>query len=176
MACHGFQWWGIPLWGGKEKERVHNLSSKGSSPNSSSGYNSHGWSVRESDSVKFPLKKGVSSPRRIKKKWHSREERRIDREHDIVVVPNDGVSLSESESEDSDWSIGWLEPHGHDFLSDDETDDSFAVLVPCYRNNVRGRVGEPSSQLLNVIQHVTNEHFSEGKNLMDQWLSSLRHF
>ncbi|KAL9229595.1 hypothetical protein vseg_005045 [Gypsophila vaccaria] len=165
MACQGFQWWGMPLWGGKEKERVQsNVCSKGSSSNPSS------------ESIKFPLKRGVSSTRKVRKKWGSREERRVDREHDLVVVPNDGVGLSESESEDSDWSIGWLEPHGHDFLSDDETDDSFAVLVPCYRNDVRGRVVEPSSQLLNVIQHVTNEHFTEGKNLMDQWLSSLRHF
>ncbi|KAL2905851.1 hypothetical protein RDABS01_004561 [Bienertia sinuspersici] len=48
------------------------------------------------------------SSRKIKKKWHSREERKIDREHDVVLVPNDGFCLSGSESEDSDWSLdGW---------------------------------------------------------------------
>ncbi|XP_074294488.1 uncharacterized protein LOC141622340 [Silene latifolia] len=166
MACHGFQWWGIPLWGGKDKEKVPNINGS-----SSSSSNSHGY-----ESVKFPLKKGVSSPRKFKKKWHSREERKIDREHDVVLVPKDGVGLSESESEDSDWSIGWLEPHGHDFLSDDETDDSFAVLVPCYRNDRRGIIEGPNSHLLNAIQSLTNEHFTEGKNMMDQWLSSLQQF
>ncbi|KAL3649963.1 hypothetical protein CASFOL_006366 [Castilleja foliolosa] len=35
----------------------------------------------------------------------------------------------------SDWSIGWLEPHAPGFHSDGDTDDSFAVLVPCYRHD-----------------------------------------
>ncbi|XP_074296539.1 uncharacterized protein LOC141626793 [Silene latifolia] len=169
MACHGFQWWGIPSWGGKEKEKVPNINE------SSSNSQGYGVGIKETESVKFPLKKGVSSPRKFKKKWHSREERKIDREHDVVLVPKDGVGLSESESEDSDWSIGWLEPHGHDFLSD-ETDDSFAVLVPCYRNDRRGIIEGPNNHLLNAIQSLTNEHFTEGKNMMDQWLSSLQQF
>ncbi|KAK9678851.1 hypothetical protein RND81_11G237000 [Saponaria officinalis] len=163
MAYHGFHWWGLPLWGGKEKKRVHNISSNASSSISSSEYNSrgYGFGMSGNESVKFPLKKGVSSPRKIKKKWRSRDERKLDREeHDVVVVPNDGVCLSGSESDDSDWSIGWLEPHGPDFLSDDETDDSFAVLVPCYRNDERGQVEGPNNQLLNAIHHLTNEHFN----------------
>lgn len=74
----------------------------------------------------------TSSSRRVKRKWQSREERKIDREYDIVIVPSDGGCVSGSESEDSDWSVGWLEPHGPGFNSDDDLDDSFAVLVPCY--------------------------------------------
>ncbi|XP_078433259.1 uncharacterized protein LOC144704646 [Wolffia australiana] len=40
-------------------------------------------------------------------------------------------------SDDSDWSIGWLEPHTPDFFADAEPpepdpESSFAVLVPCY--------------------------------------------
>ena len=48
----------------------------------------------------------------------SREERRIDREYDVVIVLSDagGGCLSGSESDDSDWSIGWLEPHGNNPL------------------------------------------------------------
>lgn len=136
-----------------------------------------------SDTVKFPLKgtrvasssSSSSSSKKIKKKWQSREERKIaNREHD----PADGVCLSGSESEDSDWSIGWLEPHGPDFLCDDETDDSFAVLVPCYSNDRWGPVQGPNTQLQSAIKNLTNEHFkfNEGKNLTEQWLSSLPNF
>lgn len=174
MAFPGFQWGALPLWGGKEDEREN--ASDCFSPNSLSDY---GYGVREPDTVKFPFKGAnvtSSSPRKIKKKWHSREERKIDREHDVVLVPTDGVCLSGSESEDSDWSIGWLEPHGPNFLSDDETDDSFAVLVPCYRNHRWGPVEGPNSQLLNAIKNLSNEHFTQEKNFMEQWLSSLQNF
>lgn len=179
MAFPKFKLWGLPLW--SRKEETENLSNICSS-NPSSDY---GFGLREIESVKFPWKgtrmgssssSSSSSPRKIKKKWHSREERRIEREHDVVMVPNDGVCLSGSESEDSDWSIGWLEPHGPDFLSDDETDDSFAVLVPCYKHDRRGPVEGPNAQLLNTIKNFTSEPFTEGKNLMDQWLSSLQNF
>lgn len=159
MAFPRFQLWGLPLWGGKDD--TENIS-KISSLNSLSDC---GFGLREIESVKFPLKKGArmtsssssSSPRKIKKKWHSREERKIEREHDVVMVPSDGVCLSGSESEDSDWSIGWLEPHGPDFLSDDENDDSFAVLVPCYR---KGPVERPNTQFLNTIKNLSSEPFS----------------
>ncbi|XP_010680345.1 uncharacterized protein LOC104895509 [Beta vulgaris subsp. vulgaris] len=175
MAFPRFKLWGLPLWGGKEEtENFTNMCSSNSSPN-------NGFGVREIESVKFPVrgtKMNSSSSRKIKKKWHSREERKIEREHDVVIVPKDGVCLSGSESEDSDWSIGWLEPHGPDFLSDDETDDSFAVLVPCYRNDRRGPTEGPNSniQLLNTIKNFTSEPYTEGKNMMDQWLSSLQNF
>ncbi|KAI3854920.1 hypothetical protein MKX03_009078 [Papaver bracteatum] len=105
-------WWS---WRGKEKKTTTCASSNGSNSSLDSNFG-----VREFSSVKTP-----------KKKWKSRDERRIDREYDIVLVPLDGGCLSGSESDDSDWSVGWNEPHGFDFTSDDET-ESFAVLVPCY--------------------------------------------
>ncbi|KAH6803799.1 hypothetical protein C2S51_032046 [Perilla frutescens var. frutescens] len=100
-----------------------------------------------------------SSNRKVKKKWKSREERsrRIDKEYDVVLVPSDGVCLSGSESDDSDWSIGWLEPHAPDFQSDDEADDSFAVLVPCYRHD--------SKQVKEYEEEPTNPFFNAVRNL-----------
>lgn len=94
--------------------------------------------LREPDSVRFLSMNGprMKSPsRRVKKKWQSREERRtrIDREYDMVIVPSDGGCFSGSESDDSDWSIGWMEPHASDFQGDNsDNESSFAVLVPCY--------------------------------------------
>ncbi|KAI3909144.1 hypothetical protein MKW98_012881 [Papaver atlanticum] len=114
-------WWS---WRGKNRETTTCASSNGS--NSSLDSNS---GVREFSSVKMP-----------KKKWKSRDERRIDREFDIVLVPSDGGCLSGSESDDSDWSVGWNEPHGFDFTSDDKT-ESFAVLVPCYGRGGGGTRG-----------------------------------
>nr|GMC67525.1 Amelogenin, X like [Ipomoea batatas] len=68
-----------------------------------------------------------------------------------------------SESDDSDWSIGWLEPHAPDFQSDDEADNSFAVLVPCYRDDCKALVvEEPSNQFLSAIKSLSNE-YSPGK-------------
>ncbi|KAJ1375822.1 hypothetical protein SESBI_50585 [Sesbania bispinosa] len=154
-------WW---LWGGgKEKEPV----SSGSPLNSSSEW---GFSLKERESVnvKFPLVKGTKiapSHRKVKRKWQSREERRIDREYDVVLVPSDGGGcLSGSESDDSDWSIGWLEPHGSDFLSDDDSDGSFAVLVPCYRPGCKEVEGS-NNELLSAIKNLPNE-FSSGKILL----------
>ena len=153
-----FSWW---VWGGKEKEPVV---PNGSSLNSSSDW---GLGMREMDSLKFSSVKGAkmaSSSRKIKKKWNSREERRIDKEYDVVLVPSDGVCLSGSESDDSDWSIGWLEPHAPDFQSDDEADDSFAVLVPCYRNDLKESEAAANNQLLTAYKNPSAEH-SDGKSL-----------
>ncbi|KAG4992149.1 hypothetical protein AAZX31_09G181600 [Glycine max] len=157
-------WW---LWGSsKEKEPV----SSGSTLNSSSE-----WSFKERETVKFPSVKGTKiapSHRKVKRKWQSREERRHDREYDVVLVPSDGDGcLSSSESDDSDFSIGWLEPHGSDFLqSDDDLDNSFAVLVPCYRKEV----SSSNKELLSVIKNLPNEFSSAGKNYMEHWLASLQ--
>ncbi|KAJ4963467.1 hypothetical protein NE237_023406 [Protea cynaroides] len=162
-------WW---LWGGKVHEST--VSSDASSSDL-------GLDVRESDTVKFSSVKGgkmQSSSRRIKRKRHSREERRIDREYDVVLVPSDGGCLSGSESDDSDWSIGWLEPHAPDFLSDDETESSFAVLVPCYGRGRRDlvEVDSPKKQFLGAIGNFQNgaNHFIEGKKYIEEWLSSLQ--
>lgn len=165
-----FSWW---VWGGKEKEPVV---ANGSSVNSSSDW---GLGMREMDSLKFSNVKGAkmaSSSRKIKKKWNSREERRIDKEYDVVLVPSDGVCLSGSESDDSDWSIGWLEPHAPDFQSDDEVDDSFAVLVPCYRNDVKKSEEVANTQLLTAYKNTSDEHSDERQKYMQQWLSSLQNF
>lgn len=149
-------WW---VWGGKDKEPVSNGSSLNSAPD-------WGLGLREHDSVKFPSVKGAkvtSSSRKVKRKWQSREQRRIDREYDVVLVPSDGVCLSGSESDDSDWSIGWLEPHGPDFQSDDENDGNFAVLVPCYSRVCKELVQDPSDHLLSAIKNLPNE-YSTGKS------------
>lgn len=38
--------------------------------------------------------------------------------------------MSGSDSDESDWSVGWFEPHSKNFTDDEE--ESFAVLMPCY--------------------------------------------
>ncbi|KAI3951274.1 hypothetical protein MKW92_035505 [Papaver armeniacum] len=151
LAFLQLSWWS---WRGKENKTTTRASSNGS--NSSMDSNS---GIRELSSVKMPL-------RTSKKKRQSRDERRIDREFDIVLVPSDGGRLSGSESDDSDWSVGWNEPHGFDFTSDDET-ESFAVLVPCYGRRGGGsatRGGEVSldnsgnsrNKLLGAIVELTD--------------------
>ncbi|KAF8404710.1 hypothetical protein HHK36_009598 [Tetracentron sinense] len=168
VALTRLSWW---LWGGKDREPTV---STGSALNSSSDL---GLGMREPDIVKFPSVKGGkmgSSSRRVKRKWHSREERRIDKEYDVVLVPSDGGCLSGSESDDSDWSIGWLEPHAPDFQSDDETESSFAVLVRCYGRGRRDlAVENPKKQLLGAIENLPNVYSAESKKNMEQWLSSL---
>ncbi|CAL0331549.1 unnamed protein product [Lupinus luteus] len=160
-------WW---LWGSKEKKPVVSNSSPLNSSSSEWGR----------ETVKFPLVKGTKitppSHRKVKRKWQSREERRIDRESDVVLVPSDGDGcLSGSESDDSDWSIGWLEPHGSDFQSDDESDNSFAVLVPCYRPGCK-EVEVSTNELLSAIKNLPNALSPAGKNYMEQWLTSLQNF
>ncbi|PIA56184.1 hypothetical protein AQUCO_00700499v1 [Aquilegia coerulea] len=90
-----------------------------------------------------------TASRRIKRKWQSREERKIDREFDVVLIPSDGGCLSGSESDSSDWSIGWTEPLAPSFQTNDEMDSSFAVLVPCYGNKSRGFLEQWLSSLEN---------------------------
>ncbi|GAB2290340.1 hypothetical protein Dimus_024619 [Dionaea muscipula] len=124
VALTNLSWW---LWSGKRKEA--NLRN-GSSLNSAADSN-----LLELDVVKFPQVIGsnaTSKSRRVSRKWHTREERKIDKEYDVVLVPSDGGCISDSESDGSDWSVGWSEPHAPGFLSDDENDGGFGVLVPCY--------------------------------------------
>ncbi|CAN1341006.1 hypothetical protein LINPERPRIM_LOCUS39036 [Linum perenne] len=159
------------LWSGKPREpRISNGSSLTVKQDAD---------LLESDTLRFPLAKGrgmASSSRRVKRKWHSREERKIDREYDVVLVPSDGGCVSGSESDDSDYSIGWLEPHGPDFQSDEDNDDSFAVLVPCY-GHVKDKEFQDSSQ--NGIGAIVNipDGFSEGKSCVSDllfcWLMGL---
>lgn len=162
-------WW---LWSGKHQEpRISN----GSSLNSSSPESAM-W---ESDALKFPLVRRANvasaSSRRVKRKWHSREERKkIDREYDLVLVPSDGGCVSGSESDDSDWSVGWLEPHGPEFQSDDDTDNSFAVLVPCYGRGLDEMVDNSKNIFFGTVGIIPDGYSAESKKNMEEWLSSLQ--
>ncbi|RXH73872.1 hypothetical protein DVH24_016694 [Malus domestica] len=147
-------WW---LWSGKQKEpRIPKGSSLNSSPDSG---------MRETDALKFPSVKGSnmasSSSRRVKRRWHSREERKIDREYDVVLVPSEGGCVSGSESVDSDWSVGWLEPLGPGFQSDDDADDSFAVLVPCYGHVIHDMVKDSNNNILSTVGNIP-DGYSDG--------------
>ncbi|XP_042039326.1 uncharacterized protein LOC121785052 [Salvia splendens] len=162
------------LWlGGEDKEQVSN----GSMINSINSVGEWGLGLRgEAENLKlYSTKKGDGGMRnrKLKRKWKSREERsrRIDKEYDMVVVPSDGVGLSLSESDDSDWSIGWMEPHAPDFLqSDDEGDDSFAVLVPCYRHDCQRLEAKEADLSIQFLDGYS----AGGREYMEQWLSSLQ--
>ncbi|XWS25383.1 hypothetical protein CRYUN_Cryun27aG0064000 [Craigia yunnanensis] len=166
VAFTQLSWW---LWSGKHQEpRIANGSSLSSSPDSG---------LWESDNLKFPLVKRASmasSSRRIKRKWHSREERKIDREYDVVLVPSDGGCVSGSESDGSDYSIGWLEPHGPGFQSDDDPDNSFAVLVPCYGHSQDNMIENSKNNILSAIVNIPDNYSAESKKYVEQWLSSLQ--
>ncbi|PON49779.1 hypothetical protein PanWU01x14_228150 [Parasponia andersonii] len=166
VAFTNLSWW---LWSGKHQEpRLSNGSSLSSAPDSGT------W---ESDTLKFPLVQRAnvaSSSRRVKRKWHSREERKIDREYDVVLVPSDGGCVSGSESDDSDWSVGWLEPHGPGFQSDDDSDNSFAVLVPCYGRGLEEMVADTKNNILNAVGIIPDVYSAESKKNLEQWLSSLQ--
>ncbi|XP_059631251.1 uncharacterized protein LOC132274101 [Cornus florida] len=168
LAFTHLSWW---LWSGKQQEPKI---SEGASLNTSSD-----WGLWESDAVKFPLVNVgnvVSSSRRVKPKWRSREERKIDREYDVVLVPSDGGCVSGSDSDDSDWSIGWLEPHGPGFQSDEESEDSFAVLVPCYGHGHGREDLDKNSRdyFSDTIGNIPDIYATESKKYMEQWLSSLQ--
>lgn len=156
----------LSRWLWSEKHHQEPVISNGSSMHSSADS-----VTRELDVLRFPFVKeendAPSSPRKVKHKWLRREDQKIDMECDFVIVPSDGgCGGSDSESVDSDWSIGWLEPHGSGFSSGDadndshETDSSFAVLVPCYGYNYGAVVEEdPKSNLLSNVGY-----FSDGKS------------
>ncbi|XP_013618428.1 PREDICTED: uncharacterized protein LOC106324969 isoform X2 [Brassica oleracea var. oleracea] len=65
------------------------------------------------------------------------------------------------EPDDPEWSIGWVEPHGPGFKSEDDTGGGggFVVLVPCYKK-------------VNQIPTGFLSPASDKKN-MEQWLSSM---
>uniref|UniRef100_A0A0D3E2C3 Uncharacterized protein n=1 Tax=Brassica oleracea var. oleracea TaxID=109376 RepID=A0A0D3E2C3_BRAOL len=62
-------------------------------------------------------------------------------------------------------SIGWVEPHGPGFKSEDDTGGGFVVLVPCYKKVMGGS----GNQILNGFFSTA----PDGKN-MEQLLSSIR--
>ncbi|KAL9691051.1 hypothetical protein QQ045_011468 [Rhodiola kirilowii] len=170
VSFTNFSWW---AWSSKEKEKASNGGTSNSLLNSVSEFS---LAARESEIMKSHSMNGarMASSRKVKRKWPSREQRRIDMEYDAVMVPSDGTCLSGSESDDSDWSVGWLEPLGSDFQSeDDEAENSFAVLVPCYRSGCKEVSKGPNVQLLSAIKGFSNDYAAESKKLMEQWLSSL---
>lgn len=153
----------VSLWlwgagGGKDHHREA-PSAAGSPMNASSDF---GFRDLENN-IKHPQTKGAKMrSARPRRKWQSREERwrKVDREFDVVLVPSDGGGcLSGSDSDDSDWSIGWLEPHAPDFFNDgggyeSEVETSFAVLVPCYGRGRCERAGEGPSYNNRVLTAV----------------------
>ncbi|KAL3514270.1 hypothetical protein ACH5RR_026987 [Cinchona calisaya] len=164
IAFANVSWW---LWSGKQHEHAEPKIATGNSLNLSPDLG-----LWESDTLKFPLVRGGnirSSSGRVKRKWHSREERKIDKEYDVVIVPSDGGCYSGSESDDSDWSIGWLEPHGPAFQTDDDSDDNFAVLVRCY-----GRDGEELDDNSKNVGNIPDLYAAGSKKNMEQWLSFLQ--
>lgn len=140
------------MWGGRRKEKK--AVSKASTLNSKQ---SSEWGLAKETKMAPPQRKV----------GRSKEERRVHIEYDdvVLVASDDDCSsdwcLSGSESDDSDWSIGWLEPLASDFRSNG--DDGFAVLVPCYKPSCCKVVEEASNKaLLGVIKNLSNE-FSSGK-------------
>eukprot|EP00252_Welwitschia_mirabilis_P025106 TRINITY_DN7716_c0_g1_i4.p1 TRINITY_DN7716_c0_g1~~TRINITY_DN7716_c0_g1_i4.p1 ORF type:complete len:179 (+),score=22.20 TRINITY_DN7716_c0_g1_i4:409-945(+) len=164
------------FWGRKSHGRSSGASS--SSFASSSSISSHTMRDPEMLTV-YPSVR----PRRGRRKC----QRRIDTEHDVVLVPSDGGCISGSESDDSDWSIGWFEPHPPDFASENESENSFAVLVPCYglppSHNPKREAEEfgsakfdnTNSLLLNTVlsKHSKGCSSDESQKYLEQWLSTL---
>ncbi|KAL6846078.1 hypothetical protein ACP4OV_023526 [Aristida adscensionis] len=173
MALSRFTQW---LWpGSASRVATHELPSVGltssSFPDFPSGF-------REPDTVTFSAGAGAGSrrgrPRRVRNRRRSRGEPRVDREYDMVIVPSDGGGcLSVSESDDSDWSIGWLEPQAPELQTDGDTENCFAVLVPCYRHGRAEQPGRHEGPFLGAGA-VADGHLSDGKNFVEQWLSSLQ--
>ncbi|KAF7829281.1 protein NETWORKED 2D-like [Senna tora] len=96
--------------------------------------------------------------------------------YDFVLVPSDGgscLSESEYESDDPDWSVGWLEPLGPQFQKDDESDDSFQVMVPCYRHG-RIEVERSNNELFRAIKMPPNQFSSVGNDYMERWLEAYK--
>ncbi|WOK92054.1 hypothetical protein Cni_G00745 [Canna indica] len=163
VAFTRFSFW---ILGGKDHESPN--PSLSSSLDFLSGF-------KEPDYLKLPpvnRHRIRSNSRRIKKKRQSREDRLIDKEYDIVLVPSDGGCMSGSESDDSDWSIGWLEPHAPVFESDTEAENSFAVLVPCYRPGRNEQAERSRSHVLGAVDYMDDD-VSDGNKYLEEWLSSL---
>ncbi|CAL9065426.1 unnamed protein product [Musa banksii] len=72
--------------------------------------------------------------------------------------------------DDPDWAIGWLEPHASEFRSESETENGFAVLVPCYARGCYAQVDFSKKHVLGTIG-LNNDDHSEGKKDIEQWLA-----
>ncbi|KNA08942.1 hypothetical protein SOVF_158120 [Spinacia oleracea] len=166
VTLPNLSWW---LWSGKKKDAKLQ---KGSSLNSSPELN-----VVELDLLKFPGISGAggnlaSNSRRVRRKW-SQDDGKIDKEHDVVLVPSDGGYSSDSDSDASDWSIGWSEPHASGFLSEDEIDGGFGVLVRCYGRGSGAKQDYRKNNSDNNV-NVPELYSADSKKSMERWLSSLQ--
>ncbi|CAH8382200.1 unnamed protein product [Eruca vesicaria subsp. sativa] len=100
-----------------------------------------GKKEKETEALKFPAKINRDKGRVIKRKE--------------MELESFGSSGSESAAQDGpEWSVGWTEPHGPGFQTDEEGDDGgFLVLVPCYKAVVEG---SSNNQLLSAVKNLPN--------------------
>lgn len=111
----------LPRWlcGGNTKDREKKESiTKGSSSSLS-------------PSLKKTTKTGSSSSsvKKTKRGWIGRGGSGDEEKMGNVVFP---------EPDDPEWSIGWVEPHGPGFKTEDDDCGGFVVLVPCYKKVLDG--------------------------------------
>lgn len=171
VALTNLSWW---LRSSKQKQHTKPI-------NGTSSLNTTGGEIHLLETNRFPLvigggeRRTSSTPRRLKKKLQTRQEQTIDREHDVVLVSSDGGCISDSDSDASDWSVGWSEPHPPGFLQsddEDENDGGFSVLVPCYGRRIvdqRGGLG-----LNNTTVDAKLDHYSrDNQKYMEQWLRNV---
>ncbi|KAL2642930.1 hypothetical protein R1flu_010517 [Riccia fluitans] len=138
---------------------------------------------------RLPALCGVVESKRSRRRGRELEDRswqekKRDHEFDFVIVPPDGCYLSGSDSDDSDYSVGWFEPHSANF-TDNEDEEKFQVLVPSYRstaiqlssnNNSTTKSDSkesstpPWASLLSNLTHYTN---SDMQKQLELWLQSL---
>ncbi|CAO2175470.1 unnamed protein product [Urochloa humidicola] len=153
---------------GREPPSASAAVANGLFPDSPSGF-------REPDAVGGHPGSGTARPRKGKgRRRGGRGEPKADGEHGMVIVQSDGDGcLSDSDSDGSDWSIGWLEPLAPDLQSEGDSEGSFAVLVPCYR---RGRIEKPARPdgRFPGPGGVATGGVSDNKNFVEQWVSSLQ--
>ncbi|KAH7429148.1 hypothetical protein KP509_09G032800 [Ceratopteris richardii] len=137
-----------------------------------------------------PYKPFRNSPMKARKERQRRKTnsvQRVDLEFDMVIVQPD--YSSESDSVGSDWSVGWFEPHAPEFCSDTDSENSFAVLIPCYDSPLadekpvlgQEHYGNPyrsacsSSQLWStVLTNISKDRRAETNFYIQQWVSSLQ--
>ncbi|XP_066397298.1 uncharacterized protein [Miscanthus floridulus] len=176
MALSRFTQW---LWPGGAAARVVATHEHPSGGLTSSSFPDFPSGFREPDTVTFYTGGGAGGrrarPRRVRNRRRSRGEARVDREYDMVIVPSDGGGcLSGSDSDDSDWSIGWLEPQAPELQTDGDPENCFAVLVPCYRHGCQEQQPQRHEGRFLGAGTLTDGGLSDGKNFVEQWLSSLQ--
>jgi len=121
---------------------------------------------------------GRRAMRNGRKRFGKVDRRPVDKEVDGFVVPAEGEDWTScSDSDESDWSVGWFEPLSSGFTSDAESDNSFAVLVPCYGPSSHHVVDSRHKQnaktrSLNTIQ--SDSPSRDPQKYVEKWLASLK--